>query len=175
MASFKSHFDSYHMPHSWRQNQVLPKRHCTQQPKHERLSRDTSGVFVNLSCKSDSQICHIQYVCLDALYAGRWESHRPFGRSRSGTNGLRGVGLIRLVYCAVMIACTAQGSHLARSVRCDFSPIQGLLKHVLFCPTLSSLFQEEKKTLAPLSLLLHIWFKRCSGGWESQSSLLSFF
>lgn len=91
------------------------------------MSKETSGVFLNLSCKNNVQMRHIQYVCLDASYAGRWDSHQPFGGSWSGTNGLRGVGLIRLVYSAVMIAgqgCTAQGFHLARSARCDSRPIK---------------------------------------------------
>lgn len=46
---------------------------------------------------------HVRRFCSDAFDAGRWESHRPFGGSRSGTNGLEGVKPIRLVYSAIMI------------------------------------------------------------------------
>lgn len=101
------------------------------------MSKVTSGVFLTLSCKNNVQMRHIQYVCLDASYAGRWDPHQPFGGSWSGTNGLRGVGLIRLVYSAVMIAgqgCTAQGFHLARSVRCNFRPIKVFWNICCFTP-----------------------------------------
>lgn len=50
-------------------------------------------------------ICQVQCVCSDAFNAGWGESRWPFDGSSIGTNGLQGVRLIRLLYCAVMIAC----------------------------------------------------------------------
>lgn len=80
-------------------------------------------------------ICQVQCVRLDAFNSGRGNSRWPFGGSWSGTNGLRGVRLIRL-YCAVMIACRNKAPLLPLSF---FTPLwlqtnQGPLKHVFLAP-----------------------------------------
>lgn len=90
---------------------LVPPFHCR---RHQQIS-------TNCSCQKDAgrrsgseperlllagrqaAVCaHVHRFCSDGSDAGRWESHRPFGASRSGTNGLEGVKPISPVCCAVM-------------------------------------------------------------------------
>lgn len=117
------------MPHSWRQNKTLSimNIHCLLRSKsnakseHWRIfktqpedisSQNSLSLFVH--------ICQVQCVCSNAFNAGWGESRWPFDGSSIGTNGLQGVRLIRLLYCAVMIACqiysTAAPSKLFQSI-----------------------------------------------------------
>lgn len=77
----------------------------TQQHTREFLKTHPEDKCWYVFCILFVQSHHIRHVCRDAFHAGWLESHQPFGRSWSGTNGHEGVRLIRLVYCTVMISC----------------------------------------------------------------------